>query len=297
MLLQQRITPNQPWQGTPGIPFNDCIISWNAPRPLKGYHQLSVRIKTSTWSSWMPYAVWGAKIQHTYESTCDASHVKLSLDTISVLKGKATAFEVYLEPKEGAESAPFELYVSTTDTHSPLKEGPLTNVPPLTVQGLSQVVLNYPRSHRICSATSLAAVINYLAGKTIAPSDLAESVYDHHGNIYGNWVLNTAQAYVHLDNRYHCWVQRLPSFESIITSLQQKIPVVVSIKGPLTGGALAYEAGHLMVVCGFDATSKEVICMDPAFPTNDATHVPYQLNDFLVAWGRRHNLAYMFRGK
>ena len=69
---------------------------------------------------------------------------------------------------------------------------------------------------------------------------------------------------------------------------------MISVRGPLPGSALPYKSGHLLVVIGFDAEEKEVICMDPAFNTNAETRVRYKLYDLLQAWKRRKNVAYTF---
>ncbi len=70
--------------------------------------------------------------------------------------------------------------------------------------------------------------------------------------------------------------------------------MIVSVRGPLINSATPYARGHLLVVIGFNPEKGEVICMDPAFPTDEKTHVRYPLADFLQAWERRGNLAYLF---
>ena len=57
---------------------------------------------------------------------------------------------------------------------------------------------------------------------------------------------------------------------------------------------LPYEEGHLIVVKGYDASKKRVLCMDPAYPTNAETNVEYPYEAFMDAWGRRRRLAYLF---
>ena len=57
---------------------------------------------------------------------------------------------------------------------------------------------------------------------------------------------------------------------------------------------MPYANGDLMMVYGYDAATREVLCVDSAFPTDAQTKVCYKINDFLAAWGRRGNLAYVF---
>lgn len=79
--------------------------------------------------------------------------------------------------------------------------------------------------------------------------------------------------------------------------MKQGTPVIVSVRGPLTGSARPYAKGHLLVVIGYDSLNQKVICMDPAFPKDSETHVSYGLSDFVQAWNRRGNVAYVFTKK
>lgn len=49
-----------------------------------------------------------------------------------------------------------------------------------------------------------------------------------------------------------------------------------------------------MTVIGYDAEAQEVICVDSAFESDEKTEVRYKLADFLSAWARRGNFAYLF---
>jgi hypothetical protein len=146
----------------------------------------------------------------------------------------------------------------------------------------------------MCSPTSTSAVIQYLQGCYIDPISFSSNVHDNAHDIYGNWILNTANAAAILGAGWHCWVQRLNGFDELYQQLEKRIPVVVSIKGPLEGAPLPYEEGHLIVVKGYDASKKCVLCMDPAYPTNTETNAEYPFEAFMHAWRRRRHLAYIF---
>jgi hypothetical protein len=88
-------------------------------------------------------------------------------------------------------------------------------------------------------------------------------------------------------------VERLLDFEALYQQLDRGVPVIVSVRGPLPGSASPYAKGHLLVVRGYDASSQKVLCMDPAFPADEKTLVSYELSDFIQAWDRRGNLAYI----
>ena len=163
----------------------------------------------------------------------------------------------------------------------------------LPVPPISQMLLAHPRARHLCSPTSTSAVVNYLKGTSIKPIPFSSHVHDNVHDIYGNWVLNTAHAAALLGKPWHCWVQRLYGFDELYEQLKKGIPVVVSIKGPLEGAPLPYEEGHLIVVKGYDASKKHVLCMDPAYPTHAETSAAYPYESFMDAWGRRR-LAYFF---
>ena len=82
-------------------------------------------------------------------------------------------------------------------------------------------------------------------------------------------------------------------FDQLHKKLMVGVPVVVSVRGKLEGGQKDYNSGHLLVVVGWDAKRKSVICHDPAFYSNKKTLVRYKLKSFLRAWERSHRLAYI----
>ncbi len=165
----------------------------------------------------------------------------------------------------------------------------------LQVNGLSQMVLNHVRNRDLCSPTSTTAVVRYLLQNDgIDPLLFAQNTWDRGFDIFGNWVFNVAEAAAQLGPKWNCWVERLNGFDDIYQHLQAGTPVVVSVRGPLPGSAQPYASGHLIAVIGYDPQQQKVICMDPAFPSHDQTHVFYDLSDFIQAWNRRGRVAYVF---
>ena len=134
--------------------------------------------------------------------------------------------------------------------------------------------------------------MRYLSNNcSIDPQVIAQNVWDSGFDIFGNWVFNVAQASTFLCPQWSCWVERLEGFDRIYHSLSQGAPVIVSVRGPLSGSAQPYAQGHLLAVIGYDALSQKVKCMDPAFPTDYQTHVSYDLEDLIQEWSRRGNIA------
>lgn len=280
-------------------PFSEWMLSWSGQRPTEGSFVFYVRLFVDAWSPWMPYAEWGKGVQTSFSFSDPSTHVKVFQDAAEVLDGhKASAFQIKIESKEGASLHNLRaLHVYTNGdkagTAQPISyEGqPLE----LHLQGLSQMVLTHERNKDMCSPTSTTAVVRHLSNnQTIDPLVFASQVLDQGFNIYGNWVLNTAQAASLLTPHYNVFVERLQDFNSVIARLQNNTPVIVSVRGPLQGSATPYAQGHLLVITGYHPHARTVLCMDPAFPQDDLTHVSYDLDDFLTAWGRRGNVAYVF---
>ncbi len=282
------------WEASPlDSPFNELIISWNSLRPEKGTYLIEVSLlQEKTWSPWLRYAHWGAMDQTSFSYT--QGKIQVNQDVIAA---HGHGFKVRVTSREGASLKGLRsLHVATTPLtlvpSTELSQSPIN----LPCQGLSQMALQDERKERICSPTSTLAVLHFLNYATkLDPLEFAANCWDRAFDIFGNWVFNIAAASsVIKTGHITCWVERLGGIERIYTSLQKGFPVIVSLRGPLPGSATPYASGHLLVVKGYDPIKKEVFCMDPAFPTDQATHVSYALDDFLTAWKRRQNVAYLF---
>lgn len=277
--------------------FDELIVSWNGLRPEKGKWSFWVSLgRKGEWSPPLLYAEWSADSQRTFHST--DSFVETFQDGIYPKEGVCDAFRIEIVAEEGADLSGLKTLFATV---SNLKEyalvdpGPLSSVFLSNVPLQSQIVLNHPRPRSLCSPTSTTTAINYLLKRPVVdPTQFAEQIRDRGFDIYGNWILNTAQAYCELQGNYPCHVERLNDFSELHKHLLQQIPVVVSVRGSLPGAPQPYNEGHLVCVIGYDAKERSVRCIDPAFPTSDQTEVSYPLSDFLNAWAGRSNIAYVF---
>lgn len=297
MLLRKELLSGSVWRIDCKKSVDEFVLSWNMQRPSKGKYRFSLRFKTHTWSSWMTYAVWGCDSQSTFEGLCETAGIKLYQDIVFFPKNtEGVSVEVKVESEGGApRRTPLTLFACLTKKekfHSTDSFAGLSISLPLV--GLSQMVFESSLNQRICSPVSTASVVSYLNRLAIDPLVFASRVRDHHWDVYGNWALNVAQAYVELGAQWCCWVERLPGFGAVLNRLKNQTPVVVSVKGPLPGSSSSYADGHLMVVCGYCSMTDRVICMDPAFPCNEQTIVLYDRIDFLLSWSRRSNTAYLF---
>lgn len=298
-MMHKTFPITQEWQEEPLAAFDELMLSWNAKRPSDGRFLFYISVKVDEWSPWLLYASWGSDGQSSYDAVAKGKTVvKVFQDALEVGK-KAMGFRIKIvtEGKASLDDI-YSLHVYTNGggMQEPLSfnsQSPLIHLP---VQGLSQMALDHVRNSSLCSPISVTAVVRYLSDKkTLDPIFVAKNVWDAGFDIYGNWVFNVAAAAEQLGADWSCWVERLPGFESIYKYLQEGFPVVVSIRGPLAGSAQPYNEGHLVVVTGYDPTQQRVLCMDPAFLADTQTTVSYDLVDFLRAWSRRGNIAYVFR--
>lgn len=279
-------------------PFSELILSWNGSRPENGsfHFYISVKEELKGWSSWLLYASWGSICQTSYSETRLEESIRVYQDAFELLDGKkATGFQVKTVCK--ADGKPIRaLHVYTNGQKKEGRKGVLGESVYLPLQGISQMGLEHPRRKDLCSPSSTTAVVRYLGKNgSLDPVRFAQSVWDSGFDIFGNWVLNIAQASAELGPLWSCWVERLRGFEEIYDRLQQEAPVIISVRSPLAGSAIHYQGGHLIAVSGYDAERNQAICIDPAFPSDAFTEVRYDLADLIQAWDRRGKIAYIFR--
>ena len=276
--------------------FDELILSWNAQRPTTGKYLFYIRLKVEDWSPWLLYASWGCDGQTSYLQTAKDTPLKVCQDIVGVMEGKkASGFHIKITQDASLDHIR-SLHVYTNSDARQENEYKISCSSPiyLEIPSLSQMMLNHSRHKDLCSPTTTTAVVRYLSNRAIDPIHFAQWVWDRGFDLFGHWVFNVAQASAELGEKWECWVERLNGFDDIYQRLLQKTPVIVSVRGPLEGSACPYSQGHLMAVIGYDPCQQQVLCMDPAFPSHDQTHVRYHLPSFLQAWNRRGKIAYIF---
>lgn len=283
-------------------PFTQLVFSWNSLRPERGYFSFWVRArdaKNGKWGSWHRIIDWGSDVQKSYATTSDgiAKHVHVRFEAEPSIR--LQGFQIKAKAHSGAQLSLIKgCAVSLSDfeqmvTEKDVDVASLSSVKIAHVPFKSQFLLEHPDGDRICSPTSLAMVMEYMTKQTVDVHAFAKNVYDHGLQAYGSWPFNTAQAFHDTNGELWFFVTRLASFKHLHDFLKNNVPVVVSIRGPIAGSARPYLGGHLLVVIGFDADKKEVICRDPAFDSLDNYETRYPVSDFLVAWERSRRLAYI----
>ncbi len=302
------------WHVTPKKPFTELIVSWNAHRPSKGHFSFLVSVQHEKgWSSWAKIAQWGADFQKTFLSTKD-QYVKVKHVRTVLEKVKGHSFRVKVKAEEGADIKKVKkLFANTANEYSfKFNQMPSAKLASLTIKDVpcqSQKTFSHARNHDLCSPTSTGIVTKYHLKSSLdclhkfIPG-FAHNVYDSSLDIYGNWLFNTAQVFAGSHGKLQARVVRLNSFDDLYTNyLKKNIPVPVSIRahaGQLTGAFIrivgtqkkSYENGHFVVVTGWDAKARKVICVDPAFTKKSDLLKKYDSKEFMRAWDKSRHLAY-----
>ncbi len=280
--------------------FNQLVFSWNALRPAHGHFVFYARVRNAqshAWSKWHRMALWGAHKQESFQSDSDgiSSYHHVRLETKPFL---ADAFTIKIEPKVGASLntvKAFAVNLSNSHLFKSEKEAALGGLASVCIDGVPQYCqfeLDHPRNDGLCSPTSCAMLTAYLLSKDIDPIDFAEKSHDRGLDKYGSWPFNMAHAFECAEGKILFSVKRMNTFKELHHQIAKGIPVVVSVRGQLQGAPRPYHNGHLMVVVGYDAKTKEVVCHDPAVSESRLARKKYHLKSFLQAWERSHRLAY-----
>ena len=297
------------WEKGQTKPFNELIVSLNALRPCKGALVVWVSVKhNGNWSSWHRLMEWGADRQRTFTNRLNrfvhTKHCRVEMMRGAIGRG----FRVKVTKKDGASLENLKAIFACMSRLNKFrfKKPKVTALASVAVQNVprqSQMVLRHPRYTDLCSPVSTSMISAYFYQKLYGtlPADqmsqyaidFAAKVHDQgYLDIYGNWILNVAQAFDAVNGEVFFRVERLDSFYDLHYYLAKKIPVAVSVRR-LHGGATPYANGHILVVVGWNRQKRRVICLDPAFGSNRSVLKAYRLHDFLRAWRRSMNLAYV----
>lgn len=300
--------PEVEWRLPETKPFSELIVSWNAFRPTAGYIAIWVSVKyANQWSAWHKLAHWGKQTQKTFLNKrslyVHTKHCRVEMQRTMLARG----FRVKVVFHDGAQPKNLKALFACASRLSQFKIiQPKVSLPSVSVSGIprqSQMRLDHERYRDLCSPVSTSMLVAYFYQKILGEKllhsmhdfaiEFAQKSHDQgYLNIYGNWILNVAQAFDSSNGAAFFRVERLNSFYDLHYHLSKKNPVAVSVRR-LTGGATPYANGHIMLVVGWNRPKRRVLCIDPAFGNNKATLKAYRITDFLAAWGRSNNLAYV----
>lgn len=282
--------------------FSQLIFAWNALRPKNGYYSFFVQARNARskkWGKWHRMVEWGAKKQRSFYSKSDGFSKYLYVRLETERSKLADAFRVKIEGNNGACLDGVHGFTATTVHLGKFKSEllelsakRLQSVYVTQVPRLSQLALKHPEKKRLCSPTSCTMLTHYLTGQRKNPIHFAQNAFDQGLDAYGSWPFNTAHAFEQCNGSMLFFPTRLNSFTEIHQQLKRGIPVVASVRGMLPGAPKSYDNGHLLVIVGWDAATREVICHDPAFKTHKQTLQRYPVHRFVRSWESSRRLVY-----
>jgi len=304
-------------------PFTHIILSWNALRPAAGYFTFEVQAHNTQTNQWTPLykaIEWGHQKQLSFHNNAvtkdrHSHYVNIRLEMLN--GATADGFRVYCSAAKGADVSLVKMIaVNTLNTQlfapeiipkKKYKSIHIKNVP-----YASQFLIKHPKFSELCSPTATSLLVSFLTNTPQDAVSFAHGAYDAGLQVYGSWPFNTAHAYEQAKGKYWFYVQRLNSWSDLYKKLTQKIPVVVSVRGVLPGAPKAFPGGHLLLIVGYDAKTKRVLCHDSSAlfkyynkDTNSMIYTgstlldekeairSYDLNDFITAWEKSFRTAYI----
>ncbi len=293
------------------VSFTQLIVSFNVERPTEGSFEFFLRVHTqgkndNEWEPWNKIASWSDSGQKSFfnkSSDATFNYVRLEMNTVPLGDTYGDGFQLKVEKTKTATlDAVKGLFVCASNYKDFKPERPYVASKGLAcvrVKGVlkkSQKLIDHPRIGALCSPTTLSMVLEFLTQESIDPLETARNVYDEGLDVFGSWPFNMAYAFEKTKGRFFFYVARLSSFAQLHRMLSF-MPVGLSVRGAIKGARKNYPSGHFLVVVGYDADKKQVICFDPAFDTLDKVEVAYDIAEFLPAWERSNRLIYRVRSR
>ncbi|GEM_PF-4787665 len=288
------------WEVKAEEPFNELILSWNAPREADAQYTFFVSLRQNgDWSPWLYYGDWGKTGQMLPVESPEDSFAETNRGTTRPKTGFCDGFRVHLlaNGKEGLSPIRmFSASLSNLSRFSPssndckLPSVLLENVP---AQSLNMLRLD--RHYDMCLGAAMISAVKYLSKRDLDTSDYIAHTMDNDFESHDFYPLHAAESYHRLGGAYQVRIVRLNGFEEIHSRLVQSVPIVVSVQGTPSGGfPWPFYRPHMLTVIGYNAESDKVACLDPIFPTNKSSYQSYLLEDFLRIWGKKQNIACVF---
>jgi hypothetical protein len=283
------------WEVADTDPFDELILTWNCLRPEIGGYFFFVSLKQNgEWSPLLYYGQWGSWGQMLFRDDPEDFFATSLRGVVAPKSGYSDGFIVFVHSDYPIGA----LSVFTNERTASSQNLSLTPILLGNPDKQSLITLRQNRYSDLYLTTAVSIAVNTLfKEKKINPVEFAAACYDQEFDAYDHWNLSAAQAYEALEGKYLVQVQRLPDFTALYSYLAQGCPVVVGIKGTLSGGPRPHYREHALCVIGYDPGTQRVHCIDPYFPVDNSTAVSYSLADFREAWEKRNNIACTFKPK
>jgi len=249
-------------------PFDRAVLSWNA--------EGAATFELGVDGRWFTMGRWGDEPRSVKTKEVDVDTLKLD--------APARALQFRVTPDKGAAvTLVAATFWRKSDHGTPSNErSPVWGRPPIDVPKRSQF------NSRTCSPTSVSMVLQFF-GFNKPTKEVADGVYDHAADLYGNWPFNAA--YAHRIGGFETLVRRMTGWRDVETLIGEGLPVVISAKGP----PYFSNEGHLIVVVGFEKNG-DVIVNNPARADN--VRRTYKRAELFKCWMQQGSgIAYVMRGR
>ncbi len=292
----------------PKLSFSELLASFNADVPAGAGLWFEVRVartRDSDWSEWMRMSEWGGGFPER-EATLEIDGGAIDVDYFrSPVEWARAQFRV-IGWKGSAKDAAIklsrvDLTFSSRDAFAPPNPDAPRPIPDaawrtrLDVPFRSQRDAGAELASRVCSPTSVAMVMEFYGVKR-SEADVAARLFDAKHDLYGNWTRAVEGAYSFGVDGY---LARFAEWDPVERSIAIGQPLVISIAakpGELRGAPYESTAGHLLVLCGFDA-SGDVCVNDPAAANAADGRRSYSRADLETCWLKRGGTAYVLLSK
>lgn len=296
--------------------FEQLLLSWNIDCPAQAGVCVELRVRDSDeceWTPWLYVGDWGTSLpapialerepgRHLESQSgakcVSADGTKIDIDffrservwSAAQFRVRATASGDQLNRSVIVRRVAL-CFSRRTDAPAPSFAPPKEAIRRLDVPFRSQKAERPEIAGRICSPTSVAMALAY-RGLEVDTLAAAERLFDSAHDIYGNWTRAIQGAYSFGAPGY---LARFDDWNEVASHIAQGTPLVISIaagEGELDRAPYSKTAGHLLVLCGFDARG-DVHVNDPAAPTAQAGQLVYRRDQLERVWMARGGTSYV----
>lgn len=266
-------------------PFDEALISWDISLGEGSAARLETRVaRGGVWSEWLTLGVRGDReAAFPSEPLRRSGGDRVDVDVLICQEpADQLAWRAVVAGDGSAEIRSVLVTTTGVARGQSFRMGPRPRPIAHTVPHMAQRDGGAELSGRLCSPTAVAMVIGS-QGVDIGVKEMADRVYDHAFDLYGNWVNNTLAA-SELGVPMHA--TRVGSWAEAQEHLARG-PMVISLppfsKSELRGAGYRSRSGHLIVIRGFDKWG-DVLVRDPAHAEATEAARTYRLDQVTRLW-------------
>lgn len=282
---------------SPGFNFSEAIPSWNVDSP--GAAQVEIRLraragdhltKPYVLGQWRLDLAGGSRVSVDGQKDADGT---VLTDTLRLVQ-PTESLDIEVSISGDASAKLKRLFInfwSPGEVALPVATQPISPIEvPQKAQG------NYPNGGVMCSPTTTTMLLNYwsvMQNRMDLYVDVPDTIAAVWDDVYkgaGNWPFN--MAFAGSFPGMVAYVSRLSSTAELCAWLKKRVPVACSVAFSLLNGKPLdpKEAGHLVVLVGFDANGDPIF-NDPA--RRAQVRRTYKLADFEAAWSHSKRTVYL----